>query len=100
MSSWIDITHYRLFPQPAKAELARRCDRNGLACARVAALTRRTLFNLELAKARKADLFAFLSGLDNAGTNRFDGLSGGAGVHPGGGRDVIDQFGGLQLDRP
>src|SRR4051794_34708540 len=53
-----------------KTELARRCDRNGLACARIATLTRRTLFNLELAKARKADLFAFLGGLDNAGTNR------------------------------
>ena len=44
----------------AEAELAGRRNLDGLACPRVAALTRRAVFDLELTKAQQTDLFAFL----------------------------------------
>jgi hypothetical protein len=48
-----------------EAELARGGDLDRLTCARIAALTRRAVFDLELAETRKADLFAFRGGLNN-----------------------------------
>ena len=84
----------------AKTELARRCDLDCLARAGIAALACRALFDFELAKARKADLFAFLGGLENSGKNRFDRLPGRARVHTRCGRYLINQFGSLQFGLP
>jgi hypothetical protein len=83
----------------AEAELAGRRNLDGLAGAWIATLTRRAVFDLELTKARQADLFAFLRGLDDAGKNRVDRLLGSTGVQTRGHRHVIDQFRSFQFAR-
>src|ERR1700692_1077283 len=76
------------------------CDLDRLARGRITALTRRTVLDLEPAKARKVDLFTLLRRINDAREYRFNGLLGHVLLHACIACHVINQVGCLHSGVP
>src|ERR1700692_314274 len=83
-----------------KAKLLGRCNLDRSARDRITPLTRRTVLDLELAKAREIDLFTLLCRTDDAREYRVNGLLGRALLQARFARHVINQVGYLHSGLP